>query len=168
MFQYLTYPLHPAGYVDHWLLASTYAFWVKNLDEFGGEGFKPAIARHFHEQAPGCDAAPVEGASFTYKGQELVWRAVRCPDDHMIDISAFYHNCHYLAAWAYAILESDHEGPVTLELGSERPGRSVAQRRTRPPAGALPPSGPAEGAIPGTPAARPESHPGALRGSGGA
>ena len=32
MTSYLSYPLHPDGYVDHWLLANTYAHWVKNAE----------------------------------------------------------------------------------------------------------------------------------------
>lgn len=118
---YLRYPLHPAGYIDYWLLAHTYAHWVKNLEDFPGTDFKLLIAQHVYKQESGLSAAPLEGESFAVDGQTLTWKAVRCPDDHMIDISVFHHNCHYLSAWAYAVIESDYAGPATFVLGTNGP-----------------------------------------------
>lgn len=98
---YLEYQLEN-GYIHNWLVAGPQAIPVTDLHRFDGEDFKLQIARHYTEQDIGFTQAPVERDTFTLGDATLTWRYVRCLDDHFVDLTAFYHTCHYLRAWAYA------------------------------------------------------------------
>lgn len=117
---YLSYPLHN-GYLHNWLVAGPHATPVHDLDRFQGEDFKYQIVRHYHQADSGVAEPPVEWQTFTQDDTELRWRHVRCLDDHFVDLTAFYHTCHYLQAWAYTELLSPAEKEVTLVLTTNGP-----------------------------------------------
>jgi hypothetical protein len=93
------------GYIDNWLVAGPQARTVPDLERFVGEEFRLKIARHFYEGDSGVAALPVERESFVADGATLTWGYARCREDHFVDLTAFYHTCHHLRAWAYAELE---------------------------------------------------------------
>ena len=51
----------------------------------------------------------------------LTWRYARCRDDHFVDLSAFYHTCHYLRAWAYAEVSCAEPQELTCILTTNGP-----------------------------------------------
>ncbi|MBN1874141.1 MAG: hypothetical protein JXA33_07910 [Anaerolineae bacterium] len=117
---YIHYELQN-GYIHNWLVAGPQAIEVKDLERFSGADYKLQIARHYHEVDSGITEMPVErGAltegTFTIGDYEGAWSYTRCREDHFVDLSAFYHTCHYLRAWAYAQIENttDQESILTL------------------------------------------------------
>ena len=61
-------------------------------------------------------------ARHVYLGETtLTWRYVRCLDDHFVDLTAFYHTCHYLRSWAYAQVIVPAVQQVTLILTTNGP-----------------------------------------------
>src|SRR6266508_6603553 len=100
---YLEYQLEN-GYIHNWIVAGPQAIFIPDLERFEGEDFKLQIARQYHERDSGLAQPPVERATFGMGDTTLAWRYVRCRDDHFVDLTAFYHTCHYLRAWAYAEL----------------------------------------------------------------
>ena len=117
---FLSYPLQQ-GYIHHWLVAGPHATPVDDLRQFEGDNFKANIARHFHQPGSGIDAAPVQWGKFTIDEAELRWRLVRCLDDHFVDLTGFYHTCHYLRAWAYAEIDAPTGQDVTAILTTNGP-----------------------------------------------
>jgi len=109
------------GYVHNWIVAGPLATPVLDLDRFEGEDYKAQIARHFYEEKSGISEPPAELAKFTLDGTELRWRYVRCRDDHLVDVTAFYHTCHYLRTWAYTRVASPVPQEVTLVLTTNGP-----------------------------------------------
>src|SRR5262245_19374855 len=109
------------GYIHNWIVAGPQAIFVADLDRFGGEDFKLAIARHYHEREPGLVQPPVERATFGVGDTTLAWHYVRCRDDHFVDLTAFYHTCHYLRAWAYAEVVCDSAQGVNFVLTTNGP-----------------------------------------------
>jgi len=109
------------GYVHNWIVAGPLATPVLDLDRFEGEDYKSQIARHFYEEESGISEPPAELARVTLDGTELAWRYIRCRDDHLVDLTAFYHTCHYLRAWAYTRVASPTPQEVTLVLTTNGP-----------------------------------------------
>jgi hypothetical protein len=110
------------GYIDNWLVAGPQAIEVTDLERFTGDDFKLQIARHYYEDDAGITRAPLENAKFSVGGdEELTWRYFRCADDHFVDLTAFYHICHYLRGWAFARLVSPAAQQVTLVLTTNGP-----------------------------------------------
>ncbi|HXF61852.1 MAG TPA: hypothetical protein VNK95_09545 [Caldilineaceae bacterium] len=104
------------GFIDHWLVAGPLAVPVTDLARFRGPDFKAQIARAMFRAESGITQPPAERASFELAvgdqaPQRLTWQVVRCAEDHFVDLSGFYHTCHYLCAWAYAQVVA----PVTLQ-----------------------------------------------------
>jgi hypothetical protein len=111
-----------AGYIDNWLIAGPLAVPVADLSAFAEAGdLKLAIVRHLHPAALEFAVEPAEGASFTVEGQELRWRYYRCREDHLVDLSGFYHTPHYLRAWAYARVRFPQAGEEAFALSSNGP-----------------------------------------------
>jgi hypothetical protein len=100
---YLDYQLQQ-GYIDNWLVAGPHARPVPDLERFAGPDFRLKIARHYYEREPGIAGPPVERESFAADDGSVTWAYARCGDDHFVDLTGFYHTCHYLRAWAYAEL----------------------------------------------------------------
>ncbi|MBN1218023.1 MAG: hypothetical protein JXM69_03760 [Anaerolineae bacterium] len=117
---YLNYKLHH-GYLHHWLVAGPQAIPVSNLNHFQGEDFKLQIVRHYHQPESGVTQTPVDQATFRVGDTELKWNYLRCRDDHFVDLSAFYHTCHYLQAWTYARVASATSQKVTFILTTNGP-----------------------------------------------
>ncbi len=117
---YVDYKLKD-GYIDNWLVAGPQAIKVLDLERFEGDDFKFQIARHYYEGHSGITEGPVENAKFTVGDAELTWRYFRCADDHFVDLTAFYHICHYLRAWAYARVVSPSAQEVTFVLTTNGP-----------------------------------------------
>ena len=90
------------GYIHNWLVAGPQAICVQDLHRFDGADFKLQIAHDYLEREVALPQAPVERDTFTAGGTDLTWRYIRCVDDHFVDLTAFYHTCHYLQARAYA------------------------------------------------------------------
>lgn len=109
------------GYIANWLVAGPLARPVANLERFEGEEFRLKIARHYYEPGSGIAAPPVERESFAVGDTTLTWRYVRCDEDHFVDLTAFYHTCHYLQAWAYAQLECPETRETTFVLTTNGP-----------------------------------------------
>lgn len=117
---YLNYPIED-GFIDHWLVAGPVAIAVDDLERFQGPDFKLQIARHFYVDDHEIDHQPHVQYKFQMSGQELRWRYYRCEDDHFVDLTAFYHTCHYLRAWAYAQIYAPEAGQATLALTTNGP-----------------------------------------------
>ena len=119
---YLAYDLHKEGYIHNWLLVGPQAIPVPDLDRFFGEDSKLQIARHYYEEQSGITQPPREWKPpFSIGDETFRWRYTRCLDDHFIDLSIFYHTCHYLRAWAYAEVKCPQEQEVTFVLTTHGP-----------------------------------------------
>ncbi len=116
----LTYQLQN-GYIHNWLVAGPHATFVHDLDRFTGDDFKLQIARHYYERESGIATPPAERDTFTVGDADLTWRYVRCGDDHFVDLTAFYHTCHYLRSWASAQVVWPAAQEVTLTLTTNGP-----------------------------------------------
>ena len=132
------------GYIDHWLVAGPQAIAVADLERFSGEDLKLQIARHYAEHEPASIGAPVERDTFTLGGDDAGLALRRCLDDHFVDLTAFYHTCHYLRAWAYAEVEYTGARAATMRPDLQRPGGCLAQRRAYSSPRTLPPPDPAQ------------------------
>lgn len=108
------------GYIHNWLVAGPEAVPVPDLERFAGPDLKLQIARHYRKPRPEGSRSPVENEPLR-EGSELVWAPYYCADDHLVDLSAFYHTCHYLSAWAYACLDSPAAQEATLVLTTNGP-----------------------------------------------
>jgi hypothetical protein len=117
---YATYRLE-GGYVHNWLVAGPQATPVPDLDRFVGEDFKLQIVRHYYKKDSGIHQPPVDFEKFLVNGTELRWNYVRCRDDHMVDLTGFYHTCHYLRGWAYAELVIPSAQAATFVLTTNGP-----------------------------------------------
>jgi hypothetical protein len=117
---YAGYDLH-SGYIHNWLVAGPQAIPVPDLERFTRDDLKQQIARHHHQVDSGITQPPLERATFTMGDTELRWNYVRCRDDHFVDLTAFYHTCHYLQAWAYACVASSASQEVTFILTTNGP-----------------------------------------------
>jgi hypothetical protein len=117
---YLEYELED-DYVHNWLVAGPQAIPVTDLDPFQGNDYKMQIARQHYRKHSGILELPVERSSFQIGDAELSWRYHRCLDDHFVDLSTFYHTCHYLRAWAYAQVIVPSAQEVTLTLTTNGP-----------------------------------------------
>ena len=119
---HLPYPLHN-NYIHHWLIAGPTAQPVPNLDQFPGNDFKSQIAARHYRADSGITDPPVEQAKLELADadQALTWQAYTCGDDHFINVSDFYHTCHYLRTWAFADIESTATQEVTLVLTTNGP-----------------------------------------------
>jgi hypothetical protein len=100
------------GYIHNWIVAGPQANPVADLDRFEGADLKVRIARHYHAE---------DWTKFTVGDTELRWTYYHCQDDHFVDLSAFYHACHYLRAWAYSRVVSPSPQEVTLVLTTNGP-----------------------------------------------
>jgi hypothetical protein len=109
------------GYIHNWIVAGPRAMPVADLDRFAGEDFKLKIADYYHEETSGIAEPPIDWAEFMVGDTELKWTYYRCQNDHFVDLSAFYHTCHYLRAWAYTRLASPASQEVTFVLTSNGP-----------------------------------------------
>ncbi len=117
---YLEYPLHQ-GYIHNWLVAGPQAIYVEDLERFTGPEYKLQIARHYHQSDSGITDRPAELAPLKVGDFEGRWEYVHTQDDHFVDLTAFYHICHYLRAWAYAEAVSPVEKEITLVLTTNGP-----------------------------------------------
>jgi hypothetical protein len=109
------------GYIHNWLTAGPQAIPVPDLERFEGDDLKFQIARHYYEEEPAITQPPVESARFSVEHEEFTWRYFLCRDDHFVDLTAFYHTCHYLRAWAYARVASPASQEVTFVLTTNGP-----------------------------------------------
>ncbi len=122
------------GFVHDWLVAGPQAIAVTNLEEYPGENFKTQIARAYYQIDSGITHPPAEQSSFEIMfansaPQRATWRALRCKGDHFVDLTAFYHTCHYLRSWAYTQIQAEQtqragfvlttNGPADLWLNGE-------------------------------------------------
>lgn len=116
---YYEYPL-TNGYIDHWLVAGPRALEVIDLERFSGADYKLQIARHYHDPMPGIEQPPIEWQQLTGEAHQgnkpLRWEYSGCGDDHFVDLTAFYHLCHHLRAWAYAELTGVQAGAAAFTL----------------------------------------------------
>jgi hypothetical protein len=119
--RYIRYELQPDGYIHNWLVAGPQAVAVSDLERFTGEDVKLQIARALYDSDPAVTRLPVEQETLAPGDSELVWSYFRCRDDHLVDLSAFYHTCHYLRAWAYAQIVSPSSREATLVLTTNGP-----------------------------------------------
>jgi hypothetical protein len=120
MLKHIEYQLQ-SGYIHNWLVAGPQATFVPDLDRFDGEDFKLQIARHYGEQDPDFTRTPAERDTVAVGDTTLTWRYVRCLDDHFVDLTAFYHTCHYLRSWAYAQVVCSSRQDVTFVLTTNGP-----------------------------------------------
>jgi hypothetical protein len=121
----LSYPLVD-GFVHNWLVAGPYALPV-DLAQFHGAEIKQQIVGQYSQQQPPFTGAPAEQTGFTVQDAQgehpFTWRAVTCLDDHFVDLTGFYHTCHYLCAWAYAEIEMPAAGEVQFRLTTNGPAQ---------------------------------------------
>ncbi|MCD6291328.1 MAG: hypothetical protein J7M34_12555 [Anaerolineae bacterium] len=114
------YPLQN-GYIHNWITAGPQAIEVTDLDRFRDDDFKLQIARHYYEKDPGIPDTPVDWEKFKIGDTEFTWCYYRCQDDHFIDLTKFYHTCHYLRSWAYTKLQVPIAQEATLALTTNGP-----------------------------------------------
>ena len=117
---YATYEPHD-GYIHNWIVAGPQAIPVVDLGRLEEEDSGPQIARYYHEEDSDISEPPVDWDKFTVGDTELRWTYYGCRDDHFVDLSAFYHACHYLRAWAYTRVASPAAQEVTLVLTTNGP-----------------------------------------------
>ncbi len=117
---YLEYPL-VKGYVHNWVVAGPHAVEVKDLERFTGEDWKMQIARQFYQPEPGLESQPAEYAPCKAGAFEGQWRYMRTKDDHLVDVSAFYHLTHYLRTWAYTEITSPADQEIGFTLTTNGP-----------------------------------------------
>jgi hypothetical protein len=117
---YLEYQLEN-GYIHNWLVAGPQATYVPDLERFKGPDAKLRIARHYYERDSGIAQAPAERDTFAAGDTTLTWRYARCGDDHFVDLTAFYHTCHYLRSWAYAEVVCPAPQEMTCVLTTNGP-----------------------------------------------
>ena len=108
------------GYIHNWLVAGPQAISVGDLADFGPE-FKPEVMRQQYTEEPGVVDTPVERAMFELGGEQLTWKYTKCLDDHLINLSTFYHTCHYLRAWAHTGVVCPAALEATLVLTTNGP-----------------------------------------------
>ncbi len=118
--RYLDYELEN-GYIHNWIVAGPEAILVADLDRYTGADYKLQIAHHYYDAASGVVQTPAETETLKLGDYETPWEYVRCRDDHLIDLSAFYHRCHYLRAWAYSQVVSPFAQTVTFTLTTNGP-----------------------------------------------
>jgi hypothetical protein len=94
-----------SGYIHNWLVAGPQATPVGDLADFGPE---------FAE-------TPIERGTFELGGDQLSWKYYACLDDHLVDLSTFYHTCHYLRAWAHCQVASPGDQQVGFVLTTNGP-----------------------------------------------
>jgi hypothetical protein len=114
------------GYLHAWLVAGPVRTPVLDLDQYRGEDFKAQIARAYYRQPDIAQLKAAEGRRVNQQdpnGEQhaLLWQVVRCGDDHYVNLSAFYHTCHYVTAWAYAKVAAPAAQEVTLTLTTNGP-----------------------------------------------
>lgn len=127
MAQEISYSLEN-GFIHNWLVAGPHAQPVDKLERFGptGAAQKAHIAQEYHRSDAGIVDLPVELEKVVVAGvggkvQELTWRAYTCDDDHYVDLSAFYHTCHHVTAWASVQIECTEAADVELRLTTNGP-----------------------------------------------
>jgi hypothetical protein len=114
------------GFVHNWLVAGPLAMAVENLDEFEGTDFKSQIAHFYYQTESGISGPAAEKATgeATFGDDDpvdLVWQSVICGDDHFVDLSDFYHTCHYLRAWAFIQIDAPSARSASLEITTNGP-----------------------------------------------
>jgi hypothetical protein len=118
------------GYVRHWLVAGPLATPVTGLERYTGEEFKAQIAAAYDDQEPGITGLPAESAACEFggrpgasqpEGARVLWQVVHCDDDRFVDVSGFYHTCHFLRTWAYCELYAAERQPATFVLTTNGP-----------------------------------------------
>ncbi|MCB0111243.1 MAG: hypothetical protein KDE53_35215, partial [Caldilineaceae bacterium] len=123
--QTVQFPLPQSGYVDRWLVAGPQAIAVPNLTAFDSSNLKAAIVERFHNTNRLVTERPAEAAGLSIDDDHgtatLSWRAVSCGDDHFVNCTTFYHNCHYLRTWAYAEVLSPTTTSSTVWLTTNGP-----------------------------------------------
>lgn len=117
---YLSYPLQN-DYVHNWLVAGPLASPIDDLAQFQGDDVKLQIARQVYRPDSGITEPPLDWTSFTVAETELTWKHTRCPDDHFVNLTGFYHTCHHLQAWAYAELVCDQAQTIEAILTTNGP-----------------------------------------------
>lgn len=114
------------GFIETWLVAGPLALPVEDLARFSGPDVKAQIARAMYREESGVTQPPAERAVL-HLGQDeaerphLTWQVVECAEDHFVDLTGFYHTCHYLCAWAYAQVVASQTGECELVLTTNGP-----------------------------------------------
>jgi hypothetical protein len=108
------------GYIHNWLVAGPQAVPVADLASLG-QDFKPEVARRYYTVEPGVTDVPLERGSLDLGDETFPWTYVRCLDDHLVDLSTFYHTCHYLRAWAHTWVTCPVAQGVTCILTTNGP-----------------------------------------------
>jgi hypothetical protein len=103
----IEYPLCD-GYVHNWLVAGPHASDAPGLHAPGREPEIPSLR-------PG-NQPPEERESVAVDGETLDWYAVRCEEDHLLDLAGHYAPHTYLRAWAYVELVAPTTQEATLTL----------------------------------------------------
>lgn len=120
----LEYPL-AAGYIHDWLVAGPYALPVNDLTPYTGPDFKRLVAAAHHTPDLPFAGPPAEQTRFTLTDDRgdhpFTWQVVHTLADHFVNLTGFYHTCHYLCAWAYAELEVAEACTVTATLTTNGP-----------------------------------------------
>jgi hypothetical protein len=118
---YLEYPLEK-GYIHNWLVLGPQATHVADLERYPGSDFKVKIAQAYY---PGTQLdfieLPAEQAAIKLGDFEGTWKYVHTRSDHFVDLSIFYHICHYLRSWAYVEVASPEDQDLNLVLTTNGP-----------------------------------------------
>ncbi len=118
---YLNYPLQD-GYIHNWVVAGPLATPVADLDRFQDDT-KIQIAQYYYTADPELDLqiTPRETDEFQVNDAKLQWLYTACLDDHFVNVTNFYHTCHYLRSWAYAEVVSPAAQAVRFVLTTNGP-----------------------------------------------
>ena len=109
------------GFIHNWLVAGPHATPVTDLDRYQGQDLKPEIARRYHKKLSEILEPPIENGIVQVGNSEVAWHGYRCLDDHLVDLSTFYHTPHHLKSWAYSEINAPGEIDVHLVLTTNGP-----------------------------------------------
>ena len=123
---YLQYYLDQ-GFIHNWLVAGPHATPVIDLDRYQGQDFKrmnsirPQIAQSYHKKLSEVHDPPIENGTVQIGDAQVTWQYYCCLDDHLVDLSTFYHTTHHLKSWAYSQVNAPEETNVAMILTSNGP-----------------------------------------------
>jgi len=79
------------------------------------------VAARFADSESGVTETPAERTEMSLGDTELTWEVYRCQDDHFVDLTGFYHTCHYLRSWAYTEVVCPGEQGASFVLTTNGP-----------------------------------------------
>lgn len=109
------------GWVDNWLLAGPQLTPIADARYKWEPALRGPIMQWFRQTEPLVSKPFVEGATFTVNDAALAWRYYACPDDHLVDLAAWYGNSRFVRVWAYVEIVSPDDRKIDAHLFANGP-----------------------------------------------